>query len=256
MRTSPKSISVFRWVLLSVAALLLLIAVLTTPLHNSLAQDSGTPTFAPTAAVCTPIDGTPTYFIGLGDAFLARNNQARAITAYTCALERDASYAPAYIKRGLAYAAQRNDPLALADYDTALELDPNSVDGYNSRGVLYTLQGNFGLALGDFNVALALDPQNVVALNNRGIVHAAEGNYDLALADLQAALALDPEFALPHASLGAVYLAMAAQSYEQYNTLTGGRALPNGDAGRMLEAIQFNRTTGNFAHWLAFQTGA
>lgn len=195
------------------------------------------------------------FFVGLGDAYNDVGNRATAIIAYTCAIERFPEYAPAYVSRGSAHAAQNNDPAAMADYEAALALDANSITAYNNRGLLYTRQGNFGLAIADFTVAVTLQPDYAPGFNNRGVVHAIEGSIELAIVDLEQAIALDPEYAAPRASLGAVYLALAAEQYAAYSDIAGRDApIPNGDAGYMLTNIQ--QSEGNYSAWLAFQTPA
>jgi tetratricopeptide (TPR) repeat protein len=199
----------------------------------------------------------PTYYIGLGDSRFARKEFAGAVKAYTCAIDLDSSYASTYAKRGYAYAALLDSDAALADYDKALELDEALVAAYNNRGTLYTRLGNFGLAINDFTLVISLDPENAIAYNNRGIVHAAEGNYDLAIADFQQAITLDPAYGTPHASLAAVYSALAAKSYQTFVKVAGQNArLPAGTPGEVLTAIDDSLRDGNFAVWLPLLTPA
>lgn len=204
-----------------------------------------------------PAGADPPYYVGLGDAYFALGNYTRAIVIYTCAIDLDPDYALAYVNRGFAHAVQHNDPPAMADYNRALELNEGLVEAYNNRGLLYTNQGNFGLAIADFTVALALAPDYAIAYNNRGVVHAIEGNHDLALVDFQEAVALDPEYAAPHASLGALYSALAAQSYRDYFGIVGeGRIPPAGDPDTVLNALSETLITGNFSVWLPLLTPA
>ena len=198
------------------------------------------------------------FYVGQGDVFFAQKSYTQAIAMYTCAIERDPTYIPAHVHRGFAYATQGNDPLALEDYERALEIDPTSVAAYNNRGVLYTQQGRFRLALTDFDLAIALDPSDAVVYNNRGTVHAIEGRYDMALADFEQAIALDPEFAEPHASLGMVYSAMAAASYDRYRDILDNdqARLPSGEADVVLLALDDSRETGYFSIWLPLLTPA
>lgn len=201
-----------------------------------------------------PPGSPPTYYLGLGAAATAQGEYTRAISVYTCALEGDPTYAPAYVNRGLAHAAQFNFPDALVDYNRALELDGNLIEAYNNRGVLYSQQANFGLAIADFTVITVIAPDYAPAYRNRALVHAAEGNYDLALADLQQAVALDPNDARAHQVMGAVYLALAAESYQTYQGIAGRPASP--DADDMLDSVQFGLESGDASALLALQTPA
>ena len=204
-----------------------------------------------------PAGVDPAYYIGLGDAYFGQRDYTNAIIAYTCALEADPEYTPAYVNRGFAYAAQGDETGALADYNRALELDEAATAAYANRGILYTTQGNFSLALLDFDLAIALNPDDAVSYNNRAVVHAAEGNYDLALADVQQAIALDRAYAAPHATLGAIYSAMAVSSYADYLNIAGENSrVPIGDPDTAINQIADSVQGGNFAVWLPLQTPA
>ncbi len=202
-----------------------------------------------------PLTDDLSYYVGLGNGYYIQGNYNTAIIVYTCALEVDATYAPAYVSRGYAYAALGNQGEALADYNQALELDSNLISGYINRGILYTTQGRFGLALNDFDLVIALDPDNYTAYNNRGVVHAAEGDYDFAIADFEQAISLDPDYAAPHAALGVVYTALAVESYANYRERAGETArLPSGDADIVIQSLAIERETSTFSTWLALQT--
>lgn len=202
-------------------------------------------------------DTEPSYYLGLGDSRFARKDFAGAVKAYTCAAELQPDYAPTYVKRGFAYAGLQDSESALGDYGRALELDETLVSAYNNRGTLYTQLGNFGLAINDFELVLALDPNNAVAYNNRGVVHAAEGNFEEAIADFEMAIELDPSYGTPHASLAAVYSALAAQSYQEYLQVEGTQArLPAGTPTEVLTAMDDSLRDGSFAVWLPLLTAA
>lgn len=193
------------------------------------------------------------YYVGLGDAYFAAKDYTHAIESHTCALQADPSFAPAFAARGYARAVQGDEPGALEDFNRAVELDEALIPAYVNRGVLYAREGNFALALNDLTLALALDPQNVSALQNRAIVHAAEGSYDDALADLEAAIGLAPDDPGPHAALGAVYLALAAKSYNEFRALAGESVPAPGDAPPSLYlSLERSTITGTFGEWLAF----
>lgn len=235
--------------------LVLMLACGLVPLGASLAQNT-----VGDDDPCTeiaPESASQTFFVGLGDVAFDQREYTQAITAYTCAIERDPTYVPAYINRGFAHAIQLNDPQALADYNQALELNAAATAAYNNRGLLYFNQGTFGLALTDFTVAISLDPNYAIAYHNRALVHAAEGNYDLALGDLEQAILLDPTYAAPYASLGAVYSAQALASYDQYRAVAGEQALlPGITPENIISALAENAAFGTFTTWLDFATPA
>jgi tetratricopeptide (TPR) repeat protein len=236
---------------------LLLMALFLLAIPALLAQEASE-TAEPDGLKCSdiaPPTAAPTYYIGAGNVYFDAGDYSRAIVAYTCALQLDPNYAPAYVSRGFANAAQLNDEAAAADYDRALALDGNLVTAYNNYGLLYAGQGNFGLALTQLNLAVALAPTNAVGYNNRGVVHAIEGNYELAIADFKQAITLDADYSAPHASLGATYTAMANASYDAYYEIEGeGAILPGVTAENILAALEQRDTTGDFTIWLSFMT--
>ncbi len=218
------------------------------------------PSYAQSDVTCddlAPANAPATLFVGMGDAYFAQGNHTLAIVAYTCAVDQDDTYAPAFVNRGFAHLVQHNDDVAESDFNRALELDENNVAAYNNRGLLYFSQGNFGLAITDFTLAIALDPGYAIAYHNRALVHAAEQNYDLALADLQEAIALDPTYAAPHATLGAVYSAMALASYADYAEIAGEDVfLPGGEPDMIMNGQAYGLENNDFSIWLIFWTPA
>ncbi|MCU0498065.1 MAG: tetratricopeptide repeat protein [Anaerolineae bacterium] len=192
------------------------------------------------------------FFIGRGDAYFTQNDLTQAAEAYTCAIELDPDYVPAYVQRGYVSYVQRNDPQALADFDRALELDPNSTAALNNRGMLYLSQGRFQQAIDDFDRVIALAPEDPLGYHNRAVVHASEGSFDFALDDLETALSLDPEYAEAYATRGAIYLAMANADYTEYQTLKGRDAnLQTGNPFTMLNGLREDRLIDGFGTWLA-----
>jgi tetratricopeptide (TPR) repeat protein len=194
------------------------------------------------------------YYVGVGNAYFRQIDYTNAIAAYTCALDLDAGYVPALVRRGYAFTIQGDEARALADYNRALELDDANVEAYTNRGVLYMREGNFGLAIGDFTLVIAFRPDEPVAYNNRAIAYAAEGSYDEALADLNTALELDPEYAQAHASLGALYTALAVQSYREYReiSLGGDFRLPGRRPTDVIGAVEEDGVIREFDVWVPY----
>ena len=199
-----------------------------------------------------PPDADALFYIGLGDAYSKRGQPALAINAYDCSIERDPSFAQAYVSRGVAHMGQLNLGQALEDYNQALELDDTLLSAYNNRGLLYSLDVNYSLALADFNLLLALGPNYLQAYHNRAMVHAAEGNYDLAIADLQQALSIDPDYAPAHQAMGAVYLALATESYQQAEAINARPAQFDVEDA-LMRVLDFAQA-GNAGVWFGLQT--
>lgn len=213
------------------------------------------PVGAQVPSVCDnfePSDAGALYYVGLGNVFSASGRFADAQLAYDCSIQKDANIAQTYVLRAVAHTAQQNLPAALDDYNRALALDETLLTAYNNRGMLHAQNLNFTLALADFDLLIILDPTYTAAYHNRAMIHAAEGNYTLALADLEQALALDETFAAAHQGLGAVYLALAAESYrnaEQYN----GRPMQF-DAPDTLQGVIRAVQESDYGVWLNLQT--
>lgn len=240
------------------AALFGLVVSLCIGIATGVAQEA-TPT--PTGQVQCPevpagIPDDFTYYVGQGDSLFARVLYGAAAESYTCALNLQPDYAPAYVRRGYAYAALGDSARALADYEQAVALDELYIPAYINRGALYTRLGNFGLAINDLTLALSLAPDDVAALNNRAVVHAIEGNYDLALADLDAAIQIDQQNPRTYATRAAVYSALAARDYQEYVDVSERTTLPAGTPVDVLTSVDDSIRTGDFSIWLSLLTAA
>ncbi len=194
-----------------------------------------------------------TYYVGVGDAYAARNQSTLALTAYTCAIDAQPDYAPAYARRGLAQTVLGDADAAIADFNRALDLDETLLEGYINRGIFYTRAGNYALAIGDFTLVVSLDPQNTLGLQNRAMVHAIEGNFDLALADLDQAINLAPDDPAPYAARAAIYSAYALQDYQRFLDASGDQkaSLPAGTPGEVLAAVDNSIRSGSVDVWIA-----
>lgn len=233
-------------------ALFLVMVVLPISAAIQTAAQEATPTPLPDpCAAAGSNDQQLGFHIGRGDSFFLQGDLTRAIEAYTCAIQFDPSYVPAYVNRGYANAAQRNDLAALDDYNKALELDPSSVAAYNNRGLLYLSQGRFQQAYDDFEQVVSLAPDSPIGYHNRAIVNASEGFYDFALEDLAQAITLDPNFSEAYATRGAVYLALASIDYQTYNDQQGYDAnAQTGNSATMLRGIDNDVRNEGFGVWL------
>ena len=58
-------------------------------------------------------------------------------------MELDATYAPAYINRGMISYYQRKFKAARSDFDSAIKYDPNNANAYTNRGSVYLIEEDF-----------------------------------------------------------------------------------------------------------------
>jgi tetratricopeptide (TPR) repeat protein len=193
-----------------------------------------------------------TYYVGVGDANAARGQSSAALLAYSCAIDAQPDYAPAYARRGLAQTVLGDADAAIADFNRALDRDEMLLEAYINRGIFYTRAGNYALAIGDFTLVVSLDPQNTLGLQNRAMVHAIEGNFDLALDDLNQAINFVPDEPDLYAARAAIYSAYALQDYQRFLDASGDpkAALPAGAPGEVLAAVDNSLRSGSVDVWV------
>jgi WD40 repeat protein/serine/threonine protein kinase/Flp pilus assembly protein TadD len=84
---------------------------------------------------------------------------------------------------------------AIAAYSRAIEADPTHVPSWNNRGALYDRLGRRDEALADYRQAVALDPGDPVSNAHLGSALRARGELDEAVAVYRKAIEADPTFA-------------------------------------------------------------
>ncbi|MDX1917805.1 MAG: tetratricopeptide repeat protein [Candidatus Caenarcaniphilales bacterium] len=92
-----------------------------------------------------------------GRVAFENNNYSGALSAYTAALQKDASNPRTHFGLGATYLAQRNYDLAIEHFETALELNPALIEAYYSLAYVYQATGRADLALKIYRKALGLD---------------------------------------------------------------------------------------------------
>jgi tetratricopeptide (TPR) repeat protein len=128
-----------------------------------------------------------------GNAFMARQDIDKAITAYNAAFDADSDNAGTLVLRGWAYQHKGQDDQAMADYNLALQKRSNFGAAYNDRGTLYLRKGALQSAQDDFTAAIKYSPNILVGYTNRARVETLNKDYDAALADFAAAQKIDPD---------------------------------------------------------------
>lgn len=115
---------------------------------------------------------------------------------------------------------------ALERADAHLQKNPRDVQVRFMRGVLLSDLKRPTDAMAVFEAMTQDFPELPEPYNNLAVLHAAQGRYEQARSLLQRATAVQPNYVTAHENLGDLYMAMAAQAYEQALKLdAGNRAL-------------------------------
>jgi len=110
---------------------------------------------SPPAALVTAAD-----YLAQGDYEFDRGDCARAIAAYSRAIELNPSSAEAYNNRAYTYMTQKDYAHALPDLDHAIRLRPNYVNALINRGDIYNYyyQIDRARAVADYDRVIAQGP--------------------------------------------------------------------------------------------------
>jgi tetratricopeptide (TPR) repeat protein len=143
----------------------------------------------------------------------AQRNPPEALADLQRAISLDATFAPAYVKRGRLLEDQGAVEQALADYSRAIELERSethtvtlSADAYYARGILYEKRGEFEHAVSDYSEVLRVYELNprvfssvyLDAIFRRGALQEQLGRLNEAIADYRRASVVSAELGLPH----------------------------------------------------------
>ncbi len=97
-----------------------------------------------------------------------------------------------WFAKGLMLSRSQHYARAIEAFTTAIELIPGDVEAYNYRGVARTFQGDYDGAIADYTAALQIKPAYAEALNNRGFAWVRKGNLNRALNDFSRAIEIKP----------------------------------------------------------------
>jgi tetratricopeptide (TPR) repeat protein len=152
------------------------------------------------AAQHVPMDAKA--YNDLGESYQRKENNAKAISYFSHAIQLDPQFAQAYNNRGYAYHFEGQYDEAILDYDKAIHFDSKFVRAYSNRGLTYRFRGEYDKAIADYDLAIQLDPQFALAYSNRGYAHHCKGEYDKAIADCDRAIQLDPTYTTAYINRG------------------------------------------------------
>jgi len=162
-----------------------------------------------------------------------------AIAHYTKAIEKDAQFVEAYLRRGHTYWMMDEYDKANADYQQALAIDPqhperfvlqvyihlgNSdaasaieagnqavenypavLDSYIARAKAYTAHNDYAEAIADYHKVLEIRPDLAEAYTNIGNIYQKQHDYDKAIDYLSKSIELNPQSSVAYANRGNVY---------------------------------------------------
>lgn len=149
------------------------------------------------------------YFY-LAEAYRHTGDLPDALKYYSGAVQKDASFAPAYWGRALVEVSQNKSQPALADFDHAILADPSFVASYLDRAAYYSLAGNPAGALSDLQQAHLAAPVNALVLASLAGAYVDNGQASQGLDQAKAALAVDSGLALAYFARGRAEYAQAA----------------------------------------------
>ena len=153
------------------------------------------------------VKAQPSAIAFTGKAMIAHGerNFAQALQYYTRAIELNAAYHEAYIRRGNIYMDQDKLDLAYSDYEKAISLKPNNYVTLASMGGLLGKKGQYDSALYYLDRSIKLNPEYYLAYKNRAITHMQLNQNEAAIQDLKKVLHYQPDDAAIHNAIGNCY---------------------------------------------------
>jgi len=99
----------------------------------------------------------------IGDGFYFNDRYEESVEKYSQAIEAQPGLAKAYRFRGYAYLALDENAKALDDFNRAIEISPDFAEAYLGRAAFYYRQTAYSEAIADFERVIELDPWNDTA---------------------------------------------------------------------------------------------
>lgn len=130
--------------------------------------------------------------VEIGDIYLKRDQERRAVMAYDKAIVWNAANAAAYAARGETYRRLEEDARAKKDLDKAIELDKANTRALFQRALYLEGLKKYSLALVDFDNAIKANPLDAETIGWRAKLYQNTSKFDQAIADYDRVLALDP----------------------------------------------------------------
>jgi tetratricopeptide (TPR) repeat protein/uncharacterized caspase-like protein len=140
-----------------------------------------------------------------GKLYVAAENYADAMAAFTKVIELDPQHADAYRERGLMHGKLGDYREARRDFMHATSLNPQDAQAYRECGTVCTVLGDYAHAIQQLNRAIALEPLDHKTYTMRGIAYRNLSQYPQAMSDFNQALELNPQEAEAYRERGIAY---------------------------------------------------
>jgi len=216
------------WVLVSVVALIVVVAWLAAPLFKGrdqagqveVRQRASTPPEIPAASRTNEApsatsagdhrpakenDGKLTELINRANQFLAQSKAAEAVDVLKQALALDPEHEVVHYNLGMALAKLGQNEEAIKEYEEALRLFPDYAGAHNNLGNLLLRVKRRDEAVKHFEQAVNIKPDWAAAWNNFGNAVAQLGRGTEAHSYFEKATQLDPNYVEAHFNLGTSY---------------------------------------------------
>ncbi|WP_341734222.1 tetratricopeptide repeat protein [Microcoleus sp. EPA2] len=117
-----------------------------------------------------------------------------AVKNFSCAIEINPDFAPAYNDRGITRYKLGYKLLALEDLTTAIDINPERDKYYNNRGFILSRLEDYPAAIADYSLAVLLNPYASKSYFRRGTIYLKIDDYVAAMADFDSAIRITPDF--------------------------------------------------------------
>jgi len=156
-------------------------------------------------AIILEPDASDLYYY-VGETYRGQGDYRRARDAYQGAINRDSTFAPAFLGRVRANLGLDPNAEIINDLDEAINLDPNFAEAFIERGE-YLVESNPRAAKKDLETALELTPDSALAYLYLADAQLKLGENDAALESATHANELDMTLVPVYLMLGRAYIA-------------------------------------------------
>lgn len=152
-----------------------------------------------------PMEDVARIFNSRGMAYLSLNDQDRAITDFSNALELDEKNQEVALNRGNVFLDRKQYERAQDDFSMVIKLNPRSAAAYAGRSRAFQEAGDHDRAIADLTKLLELEPHNVGALYSMGISYKAKHQDEKALETFDKLLKFEPNYAAASYQKAGIY---------------------------------------------------